>query len=214
MAQKWVGTVVLLALAACADGEPMTWQTEAEQPVAGEIGAMQPETLGSAGSLQTGTAGDVSSTATAPTSSSITTSAMTSGSGTAGLVDTSMGDGGMNADVLSTTDGPSPADMEGPDSPSPATQNTTASTSSSAAAGPAPAPTMSAPVAEPPMLVSLDELEPSPNNVAQCPDKAPADPWGPCLGVPVYAVCDYGTAPAPYYTCICDWIHWICVGFQ
>ena len=61
---------------------------------------------------------------------------------------------------------------------------------------------------------SLADLQPSPNNIPECPATAPENPWGPCVGVPVYATCDYGTSPAPFYTCICDWIHWICVGFQ
>ena len=48
---------------------------------------------------------------------------------------------------------------------------------------------------------------PAPDNPAECPSVAPEDPWGPCIGLPVYLECNYGT-----YFCICDWIHWICVG--
>lgn len=46
----------------------------------------------------------------------------------------------------------------------------------------------------------------NPDNPAECPAEAPADPWGPCAGLPVYVQCNYTT-----YHCICDWIHWICV---
>jgi hypothetical protein len=52
-----------------------------------------------------------------------------------------------------------------------------------------------------------DNRPPSPDNPTECPSEAPADPWGPCVGLPVYLECNYGT-----YFCICDWIHWICVG--
>jgi hypothetical protein len=47
---------------------------------------------------------------------------------------------------------------------------------------------------------------PSADNVKECPPVAPDNPIGPCLGVPVYATCTYGT-----YSCICDWFHWICI---
>lgn len=48
--------------------------------------------------------------------------------------------------------------------------------------------------------------EPDPANPKECPQHAPENPIGSCIGVPVYAVCSYTT-----YNCICDWIHWICI---
>jgi hypothetical protein len=48
---------------------------------------------------------------------------------------------------------------------------------------------------------------PSPDNPPECPDVAPADPFGSCVGLPVYVTCEYGS-----YSCICDWVHWICAG--
>jgi hypothetical protein len=51
------------------------------------------------------------------------------------------------------------------------------------------------------------DYTPSPDNHETCPDLPPENPWGNCLGVPVYAVCGYTD-----YNCICDWFHWICLG--
>lgn len=47
---------------------------------------------------------------------------------------------------------------------------------------------------------------PSPDNPPECPPVAPDNPIGPCLGVPVYATCTYGS-----YVCLCDWVHWLCI---
>jgi hypothetical protein len=58
-----------------------------------------------------------------------------------------------------------------------------------------------------PEPVTPDNRPPAPDNPAECPSEAPADPLGPCLGLPVYLECNYGS-----YFCICDWFHWICVG--
>lgn len=74
------------------------------------------------------------------------------------------------------------------------------------ATAPASAPAMAPPPLFPPPSTPADRI-PSPDNPAQCPALAPADPWGPCAGLPVYLTCDYGT-----YHCVCDWIHWICIG--
>ena len=49
-----------------------------------------------------------------------------------------------------------------------------------------------------------------PSNPATCPTGAPANPIGPCVGVPVYTTCAY-TNGARQYTCICDWVHWLCI---
>ncbi|MET0344488.1 MAG: hypothetical protein ABW252_25970 [Polyangiales bacterium] len=46
----------------------------------------------------------------------------------------------------------------------------------------------------------------SPDNPKECPETAPENPIGSCIGVPVYATCKYGN-----YTCLCDWIHWLCI---
>lgn len=76
----------------------------------------------------------------------------------------------------------------------------------SPSAAPSSAPAMAPPPLFPPPSTPADRI-PSPDNPAECPDVAPADPWGPCAGLPVYLNCDYGT-----YHCVCDWIHWICAG--
>jgi len=47
---------------------------------------------------------------------------------------------------------------------------------------------------------------PSPDNPKECPPIAPDNPIGSCIGVPVYATCTYGT-----YSCLCDWVHWLCI---
>jgi PPE-repeat protein len=48
---------------------------------------------------------------------------------------------------------------------------------------------------------------PAADNPAECPDVAPDNPVGDCLGLPVYVQCKYGT-----YVCVCDWYHWLCAG--
>lgn len=85
----------------------------------------------------------------------------------------------------------------------------TPSSPSSPSTSTTPATTPGPPAAPPPIFPPPDpDRTPSVDNIAECPDVAPADPWGPCIGVPVYATCKYGTT----YSCLCDWIHWICVG--
>lgn len=59
----------------------------------------------------------------------------------------------------------------------------------------------------PPATGAPPDRTPSPDNPPECPDEAPENPLGPCAGLPVYIVCTYGT-----YTCICDWVHWMCAG--
>jgi hypothetical protein len=44
------------------------------------------------------------------------------------------------------------------------------------------------------------------DNPKECPETAPENPIGSCIGVPVYATCNYGS-----YSCLCDWIHWLCI---
>ena len=56
----------------------------------------------------------------------------------------------------------------------------------------------------------FENFSPSPDNIPECPAEAPENPWGPCVGVPVYATCNY-TDGTRTYGCICDWIHWICI---
>ena len=58
-----------------------------------------------------------------------------------------------------------------------------------------------------PPLSTPETRIPSPDNPAECPDVAPENPVGDCLGLPVYLGCSYGT-----YNCICDWYHWLCFG--
>ena len=57
---------------------------------------------------------------------------------------------------------------------------------------------------------TLPGFTPSPNNPAECPVGAPANPVGSCLGLPVYLSCSW-TDGARTYTCICDWYHWLCL---
>jgi len=97
--------------------------------------------------------------------------------------------------------GSAPADRGGADAPDPDPDPADAST---------PDPVQTPDAALPPLFPELstpDNRPPSPDNPAECPATAPEDPWGPCVGLPVYLECSYGT-----YFCICDWIHWICVG--
>jgi len=56
----------------------------------------------------------------------------------------------------------------------------------------------------------LPGFSPSPNNPAQCPQEAPANPVGSCLGLPVYLQCNYSDGTRNY-GCVCDWYHWLCV---
>ncbi|MDH5674824.1 MAG: hypothetical protein OEZ06_22030 [Myxococcales bacterium] len=156
--------------------------------------------LGSAGMAAPepgGAAGDLGSAEMGATSVAATVGAAGEGSdGEPAAGETGTGAGGADA-------------SNGEADPEPDTTDdgsSTPSTTPPAASDPAAAAT--------PAFTSLADLEPSPNNIPQCPATAPENPWGPCVGVPVYAVCDYGTQPAPFYSCICDWIHWICVGVQ
>jgi hypothetical protein len=54
-----------------------------------------------------------------------------------------------------------------------------------------------------PPLSTPETRIPSPSDPATYPD----DPIGDCAGLPIYAECSYGT-----YYCVCDWVHWLCVG--
>ena len=73
--------------------------------------------------------------------------------------------------------------------------------------GSAPAPDEFDPGAIFPPLSTPETRIPSADNPAECPAKAPEDPVGDCLGLPVYVECNYGT-----YSCVCDWYHWLCFG--
>jgi hypothetical protein len=48
--------------------------------------------------------------------------------------------------------------------------------------------------------------EPDATNIPECPKRAPENPIGSCIGVPIYASCGYSG-----YNCICDWYHWLCL---
>ncbi|HMJ16364.1 MAG TPA: hypothetical protein VK524_33350 [Polyangiaceae bacterium] len=47
-------------------------------------------------------------------------------------------------------------------------------------------------------------------NPKECPPGAPANPIGPCVGLPIYVACNY-TNGSVNYGCICDWVHWLCL---
>jgi hypothetical protein len=56
----------------------------------------------------------------------------------------------------------------------------------------------------------LPGFTPLPNNPKECPAGAPANPVGPCLGLPIYVGCNY-TNGQRQYSCVCDWYHWLCI---
>jgi len=55
------------------------------------------------------------------------------------------------------------------------------------------------------------EYLPAADNPPECPATAPEDPVGDCAGLPIYVVCNYGDDNY-WYTCTCDWYHWLCAG--
>jgi hypothetical protein len=61
-----------------------------------------------------------------------------------------------------------------------------------------------------PEPVDVTTLPASPDNPPECPDVAPENPVGDCLGLPVYLGCQWGNDERTY-TCICDWYHWLCI---
>jgi hypothetical protein len=169
----------------CADNTAPTTAGEGgaatTDPTSAEPGPANPTTAGAAGAA-----------APLPAETGSTTSAI--GSDTAPDPDTDS-DSVMAADTASDT----AADTD----PVTDTAPVTASAPDTASA---PAPAAATP---PPLFPAPDpDRTPSPDNIPECPAEAPDNPIGPCAGVPVYAVCNYGTT----YSCICDWIHWICVG--
>lgn len=56
----------------------------------------------------------------------------------------------------------------------------------------------------------LPGFSPSPDNPPECPQGAPENPIGDCLGLPVYLGCSYSDGTR-VYNCICDWYHWLCL---
>jgi hypothetical protein len=209
------GTILvfaLLALAACADNTAATAEDsgggagDTAEPQGMQQGAIGAAGMGAPEPAGTSDASDATPPATEDDATPATTGQPAADSGDDDQTGSGSGEGAREAADPSesgTADGDSSdADSAGgdagaaPTSPSPTTP-----------------PTAPAGDTTPP-LASLADLEPSPNNIPECPATAPENPWGPCVGVPVYAVCEYGEAPAPLYSCICDWIHWICVGVQ
>jgi hypothetical protein len=118
---------------------------------------------------------------------------------------------------------PPPAGSAGPQGAAAGTQGGAAGVSAQAGAGgavPTPPATPDPPepdpfdpfapdAALPPLFPepAPGDRTPSPDNPPECPAVAPDNPIGPCVGLPVYLECSYGT-----YFCVCDWIHWLCAG--
>ena len=207
MQRKNLWVFALLAVVSCADnGKGVEADPAGSGAGSADSGGMQEDGLGAAGMVapDPGEAatdtGDDQADDSSPSSADNPSSEP---SGDEPMVDDSVGDDGQPADDSSS--GPSD---QSPD----ATPDDDADDSTSPMSDPSPA--ADPPADTTPAFTSLADLAPSPNNIPECPATAPENPWGPCVGVPVYAVCDYGTAPAPYYTCICDWIHWIGIGVQ
>jgi hypothetical protein len=50
-----------------------------------------------------------------------------------------------------------------------------------------------------------------PGSAPECPPEPPPIPiiGGACLGL--YYACDWQNAAGETYTCICDWVHWLCI---
>jgi hypothetical protein len=125
-----------------------------------------------------------------------------------------MGAGVISADTeqdgSDSGDGADDGDPVDPDSSAPTGSTpTTTTTSTAPTRGDASTDTAADPFTAlfPPATTTTPDRTPSPDNPAECPDVAPDNPFGDCLGLPVYVVCTYGT-----YTCICDWYHWMCAG--
>ena len=125
-----------------------------------------------------------------------------------GDLEPDVGDGPAAAEASAASDGSAGTSGEfaGAAGSDAAADGSSPASEASPSAAPSSAPAMAPPPLFPPPSAPADRI-PSPDNPVECPDVAPADPWGPCAGLPVYLTCDYGS-----YHCVCDWIHWICVG--
>jgi hypothetical protein len=106
-----------------------------------------------------------------------------------------------------------PAEQEPADQPADPPDSNAGTAGAPATTPPADPADPAAPPAEP----GLDDFLPSSNpadykpaadNPDECPAEAPENPLGPCIGQSIYVVCNYGAT----YSCVCDWVHWICIG--